>query len=638
MNGLRRLTGIWLLLALAAFCQPVAAGDRPASRRALAFLELGAGPRAYALGEAFSGLADDINSLSWNPAGLGQMAEPQILFMHNQWIANLRQEYLAAAHPFDWGTLAVQGTYLNSDVQLRRDDDGLLTGDGFNPYSLMLGASYGRNLGPGFFAGANLKYAREQLDDVTYGTVCLDAGGLYRPDGAWWSVGAAVQNLGLAVAGYPLPLTLRCGAAGRFLQDSLQVSLEASRTLPGWFCYGLGAEFWYQNIFAVRAGYLFRPEREGLDSLSGLRAGLGFNIQGYQVDYALAPQGDLGYGHRASFTYFFGGGRALASEKQALLADARLRGRQALSSQDYALAVDSFQKVLTFMPDDADAKAGLAQAQTGLRRQELAREISRRTAAAEAFRQAGQWTDAIEEYQRILLLDEANARAAQALAETRQEYQKQDIARFLEAGKQAYQRMDWADALLAWQAVLSLNPDHAEAKKMLQKTRAEMAKGGRELDPRAKEMFLEGLKRFEQQDYPAAIKLWTQVLVLSSTFKEAKAYLTLAQRKLAEQIAGLLANGNKYLPAGDLVRAAGSWYRILKLDPGRDDVRQLLADHEADFKQRAKELYFKGVSEYAEGFFKQAIAEWKDVLTLVPNYPGVNENIEKARQKISATQ
>jgi tetratricopeptide (TPR) repeat protein len=462
---------------------------------------------------------------------------------------------------------------------------------------------------------------------------------MYRPEGAWYSGGAAVQNLGLPVAGYPLPLTLRAGLAGRFFQDQLLVSLDAARPWLGWFRYGAGVEYWYHNLFALRAGYLFRPEREGLDAWSGARAGLGFNIQGYQLDYALIPQGDLGLGHRASFTYFFGGGRALASEKQLLIAQARIDGERALQAKQYAAAVNAFQKVLTFVPNDKTATEGLGRAQLALKQEEQEKEIASRLGKADAYRKSGQLQDAMEEYQRVLLIDEKNPRAGKALEETRAAYYAKTIAKNLADGRRAFAVRDWAEALLAYQSVLDLDANHAEALDMLGKIRMEMAKGAQGFkDPRIKEYYLTGLKRFEAGDYRGAMESWSRLLKIEPKHKEAKQYMQLAGKLLEEKVADLISAGNRYLQAGDWVRAASNWRRVLALSPQHGEVNRLMKANETAFRQKAKELYLKGIEQYTQGLLKQAIINWKDALTLVPDYPGASDNINQAEKKLKAVQ
>lgn len=610
-------------------------GDRPASRRAMSFLELGAGPRSYAMGEAFTGLADDITALSWNPAGLGQLTSPQVLFMHNQWIVNLRQEYLAGAYPLFDGMAAVQLSYLNSDIQLVRDEDGLLTGESFNPFSATAGLSYAYQLPFDILAGATLNYAHEQLDDMTYMSVCADLGVLYRPKEQWWSVGMSMLHAGLPVAGYPLPLTLRLGGAVSFFQDSLNATADVARTFPGWFRYSLGIEYWYKNLFALRAGYLWRPEFEGLDRLSGLRAGLGFNIQGYQVDYALVPQGNLGYGHRASLSYSFGGGRALANEKKALITEARKQGQSALLAKQYKKAINAFQKVLTFIPADSIASRGVLQATAELRKKEQQAEISSRMKKARRFANKGQMTDAIEEYKRVLLIDETNQKAKNALSRIQNIFNAKMIKKHLTAGRIAYKELRWADALLAWQSVLSINKEHQEAKKMLKKTRAQMAKAGKGFnDPRIREYYLSGLKAFERGNYPKAIKNWNKVLKIAPKHKQTKRVLTQAMRLLEEKINSLLSASTRYLKQNDLIRAAKNIRSVLALSSKHPKANKMLNTNTDAFKTLAKKLYIKGIEEYTQGQYKQAIANWEDVLTLQPNYTGAKDNIKKSNEKI----
>jgi tetratricopeptide (TPR) repeat protein len=127
-------------------------------------------------------------------------------------------------------------------------------------------------------------------------------------------------------------------------------------------------------------------------------------------------------------------------------------------------------------------------------------------------------------------------------------------------------------------------------------------------------------------------------LKIEPKHKEAKQYMSLAGRLLEEKVADLIAAGNKYLQAGDLVRAASNWRRVLSLSPQHIEVLKLMKANEGVFRQRAKELYLTGIEQYTQALFKQAIANWKDTLTLAPDYPGAAENIEKANKKLKATQ
>ena len=60
-----------------------------------AFLKLGVGARAMGLGSAYVALADDPTALHWNPAGLAAIPGTQVTVMHNEWIQDFRQEFVA---------------------------------------------------------------------------------------------------------------------------------------------------------------------------------------------------------------------------------------------------------------------------------------------------------------------------------------------------------------------------------------------------------------------------------------------------------------------------------------------------------------------------------------------------------------
>lgn len=79
------------------------------------FLTATTGARPAAMGEAFSALSDDINSLAVNPAGLGNLHLPQVAFCHYQFVSDLAYDFAAAGIPLGTaGTLGI--SYLGLGV------------------------------------------------------------------------------------------------------------------------------------------------------------------------------------------------------------------------------------------------------------------------------------------------------------------------------------------------------------------------------------------------------------------------------------------------------------------------------------------------------------------------------------------
>ena len=146
--------------------------------------------------------------------------------------------------------------------------------------------------------------------------------GIWNAPASGLKFGAALRGLGADVLFYedsiPLPRQLRLGAAYErqiesappeeipielaaaparvskveFLTVAADVSLERGTAAR----LHLGAEYVFQNGFAIRAGY-----RTG----APLTGGFGYASGAYEIDYAFTPVAELGNAHRASFTLLF---------------------------------------------------------------------------------------------------------------------------------------------------------------------------------------------------------------------------------------------------------------------------------------------------------------------------------------------
>src|SRR3990172_2561070 len=74
------------------------------------FLEYAIGSRALGMGEAFTAETDDINSIYFNPAGLGSLKYPQMALFHHELIEDSRLENLTLCYPIKYGFLGVSNT------------------------------------------------------------------------------------------------------------------------------------------------------------------------------------------------------------------------------------------------------------------------------------------------------------------------------------------------------------------------------------------------------------------------------------------------------------------------------------------------------------------------------------------------
>jgi len=90
-----------------------------------AFVDVGYGDRPVAMGNAYVGLADDVNAVYLNPAGLSFLDAPQIQFTHTKLMGLVDYNFVTAAVPFK-GNQAVGVTFINSGDDLMREISGHL--------------------------------------------------------------------------------------------------------------------------------------------------------------------------------------------------------------------------------------------------------------------------------------------------------------------------------------------------------------------------------------------------------------------------------------------------------------------------------------------------------------------------------
>lgn len=275
-------------------------GGEPGSAGA-AFLKLGVDGRAIGMGEAHTGLTGNVNAMYWNPAGLAAITSAQLAFMHNFHFLDMRHDYLGLGLPFGTsGSIGIAAYYWTSGTIMGCDEYGMPTEE-FSAWDLGIGLSYAHSVSPYVSAGATLKAILEKNEEEGGSALAMDAGALLKPPVAGLSVGMAVKNLGtklkLVEESYPLPLTVRLGAAWQVPVTGLALAADLAVANDDGPSVSAGVEYTIARMLALRLGY-----RTGSDlgALAGLRAGCGFRFEMIGLDYAFAPYGDLGNSHRIS--------------------------------------------------------------------------------------------------------------------------------------------------------------------------------------------------------------------------------------------------------------------------------------------------------------------------------------------------
>ena len=296
MIQFRLLTTAFLL----SFVPTVFAGGTTAS-----FLKLGSGARATGLGGAFTAVSDDLNALSYNPAGLASLKKSAIGFTRAEMVEGVSYNFLGYSRPVAKGTIGLGVNYLSQSSIEGRGANREVTGK-FGASDTAINLAYGRALTARSGFGVNFKYIASHISDESANGWAVDAGWQYKAPVKGLNLGVAVQNIGPKMKfmdeGSSLPLTAKAGMSYMVL-DNILLAFDVNRRVNDKktvFCFG--SEFAVFNGFFMRAGYL-KSAASGGNSLAdsgGFKAGFGLKLRSFNLDYAVTPFGDIGKAHTIS--------------------------------------------------------------------------------------------------------------------------------------------------------------------------------------------------------------------------------------------------------------------------------------------------------------------------------------------------
>lgn len=281
------------------------------------FLKLEQGVRPIAMGGAYTAVADDVNSILWNPAGLAALPGFEVTFMHTIWFADIFYDYLALAYPAgEIGTFGLSVVYLNSGDITKWDDLGNEAGS-FSANDLGISIAYGTLINKELSLGVTVKVFNEGIDDVSAFGFAGDLGGIFKISAVpGLQAGINIQNLGPKFGfgeAFLLPITIKLGVSYSGIRNML-LSLDYIQPIETYGIIAAGMEYWYRDIIVLRMGYQFQGQFDlndyyenyaGPSVMAGFVIGAGVKIDIYSVDYAYKQFGVLESTHRIGLTLKF---------------------------------------------------------------------------------------------------------------------------------------------------------------------------------------------------------------------------------------------------------------------------------------------------------------------------------------------
>lgn len=301
-------------------------GERLA-QTGMKFLSVSVDARAAAMGGTLTSLRGNSASMFYNPAGMAYMNHAiHASLGQTQYIGNAEYNVGSAAFRPAGGVYGVIGlsvlsvNYGEFLETIRTDNEqGFEDLGTFSPSALSLGVGYARALTDRFSVGGNVKYVRQDLgastmsigeggvqerQDNAVSTVAVDFGVLYQTGFRSLNFAVAARNfsreLAYAEESFELPLTFRIGISMDVMdftsidRDTHSFLLSASAERPRDFAEQLsvGGEYLFMNILALRAGYSFPTDEQGVSLGVGLQQE--FGTIGFGFDYAYTPFGVFG--------------------------------------------------------------------------------------------------------------------------------------------------------------------------------------------------------------------------------------------------------------------------------------------------------------------------------------------------------
>jgi hypothetical protein len=285
------------------------------------FLSVGTDARATAMGESFTTMEGNSSSLFYNPAGLARVKSfLDISLNQTNWIADI--DYVSGSLAINladrkYGVFGVSFLSVNYGeflwTQVANNDRGFNDIKNWpEPYSLMFGVGYGKDLSDKFAVGGQIKYVNQNLgrsyvpiftendtlsEEVKYSldVFAFDFGTIYKTGFKSLTFGMTVRNFAKEIKfekeSFQLPLTFKIGVsinAFDFLPSlseahSLIISLDAvhPRSYPEFL--NIGGEYTLMNMLALRLGYITNNDDYGLTT------GFGINKYGFAIDYSYTP-------------------------------------------------------------------------------------------------------------------------------------------------------------------------------------------------------------------------------------------------------------------------------------------------------------------------------------------------------------
>jgi len=311
-------------------------GGQRAGISAYQFLKIGVGARAVGLGESFIAIEDDASALYWNPAGLVQFNDNQVIVAHAEYVVDIKHEFFGSVyHLSSNDAVGVSVTSLHMDeMPVTTETQPFGNGRYFSFGDIAVGLSYSKRMTDQFSFGVTFRYVEETLDILKMRGMVADLGTYYITGLGSSRFAVVVSNFGADVApsgevpaylGYGTissfqsfspPTQFKLGFAMEPMQterERITTSIELNHPNDNAENVHLGVEYQWDKWLCLRVGLkrtigerLLGTDNSGSgDFTGGFGLAMPTGFTAIKLEYAYAHFNALGSVHRISLGFSY---------------------------------------------------------------------------------------------------------------------------------------------------------------------------------------------------------------------------------------------------------------------------------------------------------------------------------------------
>jgi tetratricopeptide (TPR) repeat protein len=300
------------------------------------------------------------------------------------------------------------------------------------------------------------------------------------------------------------------------------------------------------------------------------------------------------------------------------------RGVGYFRQKNYKWAKEEFIRAIKYNSSHKEASSYLARTYEKIDKTKQL--MSALIKEGQALEKQGRYSDAVNKYLEILKIDEENEFAKSRISALRPKINRFVTKKYNE-GLRYLRAANYSKAVDAFNTVLSIDPDHSDARRQLRQLRNKKKQKVSTLLAQAEEAF-------QKQEWRAALELYSQVLQFEPRNTKATSGKGEAEKKL--EIDGLLQKGREHFNKGNYKEAENIFLRILSLDPNHRVANVELDATKNKIDELVERYFSSGINLYTLDRYQEAIAMWDKALNLKPDHKGSLDYKKQALDRLEA--